>query len=450
MLETAADLVRLTQVGEAVKAQLGTNRSALSLTRMVSVSTAAAADVISIVAVSSDPSEAADVANAFAQQFILYRQEKDKATLRSAREQVKAQLDAMSEEQQASTSGMTLAEKIEELAVLEAMQTGGFETAQEATPPSSSFSPRTQMNAGIALIIGIVAGLVVSFLLHFADRRMKDEETIERELGVPVIASIPLIGKSRVGKNRSRENVSVGFSDANSPTLEAYRTLRSNLRFFEVTRPIKSVLVTSPLPREGKTVTTINLALTYAMSGFRVIVVEGDLRRPMLSEYLDLTGKLGFSNLLSGTHNTAEVAQVIDSGALLPRDLSVPGTEAATKPRLWKDILFIAAGPLPPNPAELLSSEACSNTIRQLAATCDYLIIDGPPILLVSDALELASKVDGVVLVARLRSTKIEEARKTRDGLEKMGIKPLGVVVAGVARSKSYYRRYGGYYNNAT
>ena len=206
-----------------------------------------------------------------------------KATLRSAREQVQAQLDAMTEEQQASTSGMTLAEKIEELAVLEAMQTGGFETAQEATPPTSSFAPRTQMNAGIALIIGIVAGLVVSFLLHFADRRTKDEDTIERELGVPVIASIPLIGKGRVGKNRSRENVSVGFSDANSPVLEAYRTLRSNTLLLEVTRPIKSILVTSPLPREGKTVTTINLALTYAMSGLRVIVVEGDLRRPMLA-----------------------------------------------------------------------------------------------------------------------------------------------------------------------
>ena len=145
------------------------------------MTTAAAADVISIVAVSSDPSEAADVANAFAQQFIVYRKEKDKATLRSAREQVQL-YDAMTEEQQASTSGMTLAEKIEELAVLEAMQTGGFETAQEATPPTSSFAPRTQMNAGIALIIGIVAGLVVSFLLHFADRRMKDEDTIEREL----------------------------------------------------------------------------------------------------------------------------------------------------------------------------------------------------------------------------------------------------------------------------
>ena len=141
---------------------------------------------------------------------------------------------------------------------------------------------------------------------------------------------------------------------------------------------------------------------------------------------------------------------MIDSGALLPRDVSLPGTEAATKSRLWKDILFIAAGPLSPNPAELLASEACSSTIRQLAATCDYLIIDGPPILLVSDALELASKVDEVVLVARLRSTKIEEARKTRDGLEKMGIKPLGVVVAGVARSKSYYHQYGGYYNSAT
>jgi len=444
VLATAADLVKLNRVADAVKDELGSNRSAQSLASMVTVSTATVADVISISAVSADPSEAAAVANAFAHQFILYRQETDKAILRSARDQLQAQLHAMSTEEQASTRGITLAQKIEELAVLESMQTGGFEMAQDARAPSAPFSPRTQMNAVIALAIGIALGLAVAFIVHFADRRIKDEETIERELGVPVLASVPLAGKGWNGKNGARSSLPVGFPDHGSSSLEAYRKLRSNLRFYEFEQPIRSILVTSALPREGKTVTTINLALSYAMSGLRVIVVEGDLRRPMLPEYLGVDNDRGLSNLLAGTNTIAEVVQMVDTGPLLPS--SVAPLDRGAKAGLGRDLLCITAGPLPPNPAELLASDTAADIIRQLGGLCDYLIVDGPPLLLVSDALELATKVDGVLLVARLRSTKLDEARKTRDGLEKVGIKPLGVVISGVSKPKSYYRRYGGYY----
>jgi succinoglycan biosynthesis transport protein ExoP len=446
LLTTAADLVKLNRVADAVKVELNSERSSQALKNMVTVSTASAADIINISAVSSSASEAAAVANAFARQFILHRQESDRATLRSAREQVQAQLDAMTPEQQSSTRGQTLAQKIEELTVLESMQTGGFEMAQEATPPGEAFAPRTQLNAGIALVLGLALGLAVAFVLHFADRRIKDEETIERELGLPVIASVPLTKGKWNGKNGERSSLPVGFLEPGSLALEAYRKLRSNLRFFEVTRPIRSIFVTSALPGEGKSVTAINLALTYAMSGFRVIIVEGDLRRPMLQEYLSLKGRLGFSNLLAGTHRISDVVQVVDTEALLPRDIAASGPTTAETPRLGRDLICITAGPLPPNPAELLASDVSGDVLRELGALCDYLIIDGPPLLLVSDALELATKVDGVVLVTRLRSTTIDEARKTRDGLDKVGIKPLGVVVSGVARPSSYYRRYSGYY----
>ena len=281
-LMTAAGLVKLDQVAERVKSNLGTSRSTRSLQNMVSVTASATADIISISAQSTSASEAANVANSFARQFVLFRQATDRATLQNARAEVQAQFDAMTPQEQASAGGLTLSQKIEELAVLESMQTGGFGMARVATPPSSAFSPRTRRNAAIALVLGLVGGLMVAILLHFVDRRMKDEETFEREFGVPIIASVPLVGRRASSKHKKRSRALVGFSDPGSPVIEAYRTLRSNLKFFEVNRRIKTILVTSALPREGKTITAINLALTLAMSGHRVIILEGDLRRPMI------------------------------------------------------------------------------------------------------------------------------------------------------------------------
>lgn len=451
-LTTYAQSVTLDTVAKAVKKELSSSRSVESLKSMISVTTSSTSNMLDISAQSADPREAANVANSFARQFILYRQQQDRSTLRTAREQVQAQLNGMTTREQSSTQGVTLAQKSEELAVLESMQTGGFELSQQATTPSNSVSPRVRLNTAVALFLGIVVGLVVVIILAFADRRMKDEDVVEREMGAPVIGSVPLTGASWKGRGKTRSRAPVGFSDLGSASLESYRALRSNLKFFEVKRPIRSILISSPLPREGKTVTTVNLALSYAMSGSRVIVLEGDLRRPMIQEYLGLNSNLGFSNLLAGTHTVSEVAQVVDVSSHVPfgsLPLSASPEEDGGRRVENTAILCISAGPLPPNPAELLASEACGSIIKELAGLCDHLIIDGPPLLLVSDAVELASKVDGVILVTRFKSTKIEEARRTRQVLEKVGIRPLGVVVSGVAKAKSYYNRYGGYYTSS-
>ena len=444
-LTTAAGLVKLDRVARMVQTDLGTPRPVSSLQGMVTVNASAATDIISVTAVSVSGSEAADVANSFSRQFILYRQEADRATLRGARTELQGQLDAMTPEVQASARGLTLSQKAEELAVLESMQTGGYEMAQEATVPASAFAPRTVLNGGIALVLGLVAGIVIAFTLQFADRRIKDDATFEQEFGTGVIATVPILGK-RWGSGRGRRSVApIGFADR-SPALEAYRSLRANLKFFEANRNITSILVTSALPREGKTITAINLSLSLAMSGSRVVVVEGDLRRPMLQKYLELKPGLGLSNILAGTHAVADVVQTIDTSAFFPPDKTGNPPDPTQRNLVKRNLLCIAAGPLPPNPAELLGSDRAAELLKELAALCDYVIIDGPPLLLVSDALELAKKVDGVLLVGRLRSTTIDEARKTCVSLRKVGVTPLGVVVSGATKAKAYQRRYGDYY----
>lgn len=444
-LSTGSSLVKLDTVATNVQQELASNRSILELQGMVSVSAVGETNIIKISAVSADPAEASAVANSFARQFIAYRQAADKQLLADARNQIAAQLAAMTLTEQSSASGSTLAQKVEELAVLESMQTGGYELVQEAQPPKSAYSPRIVRNTAVSVVLGLVLGLLVAFLLHLLDRRLKDEDMVQKEFGAPVLATVPRVGPRWNGKH-TRSSVPVGFGNGDHSAVEAFRTLRMNLKFFEVNRKIRSILVTSPLPREGKSVTTINLGLSLAMSGARVIILEADLRRPILPSYLGLREKPGFTSLLAGTHTLPEVIQTIDIQKMLPeRDLNKATTfepALVSKSKLH----CVTAGLLPPNPAELLSSAKTDEILKELSSVCDYLLIDAPPVLPVSDALELASKVDSVVLVARLFSTTTDEARRARQNLERIGVRALGVVIIGAPQTKAYYHRYGEYY----
>lgn len=445
-LTTAADLVKLDQVAAKVKEELDSPHSVASLRRMVTVRPNSAADIIDIVATSPDIGEPAEIANSFARQFIAYRQQADRGALATAREQLIAKLEAMTEDEAGSARGQTISQKVEELAVLESMQTGGFELVQVANAPAAAFNIHTKRNAIVGLLVGLVVGVIVAAFLQVLDRRLKDEEGFERAFALPIIATIPIVGRSWGGRGRRRSRAPVGFTGRAAGALEAYRSLRANLKFFQVDRALRTILVTSALPREGKTVTAVNLALSLAMTGSRVILLEADLRRPMLGQYLGLDGRSGLSDLLTGTQTVPEVIQVVEIDRLLPPHQQRGATTAKSGSLSQRDFLCIGAGPLPPNPAELLSLPRAEEVLRELASLCDYVVIDAPPVLLVSDAIELGKKVDGVILVGRLGSTRSDEARKMRQSLNRIGLKPLGVIVTGVTRAKAYYRRYGEYY----
>jgi receptor protein-tyrosine kinase len=444
---TAADLIKLEQVAQKVKDELDSPRSIDSLRGMVTVRPNSAADIIDIVVTSPKIDEPAELANSFARQFISYRQDTDRAVLAQARAQLTAEFAAMTQAEVTSPRGQTISQKVEELAVLESMQTGGFELVQEARTPLAPFNIHKYRNGAIGLVLGAVLGVMVASFRQVLDRRIKDEDGFEREYGAPVIASIPLVGHTWRGRRGRRSSAPIGFNAHGAATIEGYRTLRSNLKFFQVGRPLKNIVVTSSLPREGKSVTAVNLALSLAMSGSRVILLEADLRRPMLGEYLGLNGRMGFTDLLAGSARLDEVIQVVDTDRLLPgQELPVHPPSSSSQSLLRKDLLFVGAGPLPPNPAELLALERTNEVLRGLSAMSDYLVIDAPPVLLVSDAAELAKKVDGLIMVSRLQWTTTEEARRTRQTLERIGLKPLGVVVNGVRRARTYYQRYGLYY----
>jgi Mrp family chromosome partitioning ATPase len=444
-LQTGASLVKLEAVGQMVKDDLQSQRTVKSLLGMVSVVAQTDSDIIRISAQSPDPDEAAAVANSFARQFIKYRQEANRSILAAASEQVAAELAQMTPEELASDRGKTLTQKQEELGILQAMQTGGFELVQEASTPQSPVSPTPIRNAGFALVGGLVLGILLAFSVEYVDRRIRSEEEMEKEFGLPVLASVPMVGRRWASKRSKRSSSLIGFADSQSPFLESFRTLRSNLKFYQLDQNTQTLLITSGLPQEGKTVTAVNLAFSLALSGARVILLEADLRRPMLHQYLDLDTKVGVSSVLAGTSAFSESLQLVRVPDFVP-DPGLNG-DPPTGATMQKGILCMTAGPLPPNPAELISSPRMRELIVDAASHAEYVLIDTPPLLLVSDALNLADHTNGIIIAVRMRSTTIDEARDVRTMIQRSGSRALGLVANGVGRKRGgYYRgHYKGY-----
>ncbi len=446
-LQTGANLVKIDSVGQMVKDDLQSTRSVQSLLKMVEVVALKDSDVLRISVTSSSPEEAAAVADSFAGQFIRYRQEANRSILAAADEQVMAELSQMTPEELATEGAATLKRKHEELGILQAMQTGGYELVQQATIPETPISPRPVRNAGFALIGGLFLGVLLSFLVDYLDRRIKSEEAMEREFGLPVLASVPKVSRRWIHRSGRRSSDPIGFPELHSPFLESFRTLRSSLRFYQLDQSTQTLLITSGLPQEGKTVTVINLAFSLALSGVRVIVLEADLRRPMLHQYLGLDNRFGVSDVLAGTGTFRDCLQMVRVPDFVSRARDERGTSLGVS-TLQEGFLCMTSGPLPPNPAELLSSSRMGELIAAAAESADYILIDTPPILLVSDALNLADHANGVIVAARMRETRIDEAREVRTILERSGSRALGLVVNGVSKKRgAYYRgRYRGYY----
>jgi len=209
-----------------------------------------------------------------------------------------------------------------------------------------------------------------------------------------------------------------------------------------VDQQLRTMVVTSALPNEGKTVTAANLAYSLALSGRRVILIDADLRKPMLHEYMGLSNQVGLTNVLAGTHTLVEAMQLIEAETFVP---SSNGSNPALAADLQKNLYVLTSGPLPPNPAELLASKRMEEVLEGAARSAEVVVVDSPPLLLVADGLSLAKLADGVIIAARAGQTTTTEAAEANQLLARVGAKAIGVVVGGLKPSKSYYRQGYGY-----
>ena len=269
--------------------------------------------------------------------------------------------------------------------------------------------PPSKVNTfGMPVLLGAAVGLVGAVVLRLRDSTIADAEEVE-SLGLgPVLASIP---ESR----SSSATPLVLDDDTGSAKAEAFRQLRTNLRFLDAQKPLGLLLVTSGGEQEGKTLTAANLGLLLTAAGSRVLILEADMRRPALSTLFGLEQHAGLSDVLSARAEYKDVKQTWG------RD----------------ELSILSSGPPPPNPSELLSSPKMRSLLKQLKADYDAVVIDSPPVLPVSDAIVLSREVDGVLVVARTGRTKRADVQRASKSLEMVGARVLGTVLTFVPSKKS-------------
>lgn len=284
-----------------------------------------------------------------------------------------------------------------------------------ATYNDSPVVPNTLLNIIIAAILGLLLGSALALIRELLDTTVNSLDEMEDVIDAPVMASIgvdPAMDKKPLLSDLR------GFS----PRGEAFRMLRTNLQFLDLDSDPKSLVITSAVAGEGKTTTSTNLAVALAQAGRRVLLVDGDLRRPRVAGVLGLESKIGLTTVLVGRTQLEDSIQRHEGSG----------------------IYFLACGPTPPNPSEILQSRATHDLLRRLRDQFDAVIIDAPPLLPVADAAILATAADGAIIVARHGKTKKDQLKASAQRLDQVGAKLFGVVVNMIPKrfANSYYYYY--------
>ncbi len=333
-----------------------------------------------------------------------------------------------------------LLEKLKEAGVTAGLRSNNIRPVDEARVPTAPAEPDVPRNLAFALALGITTGIGLAFLLEGIDNTVRTPEQAQTISALPSLGMIPLgskLGPEASGGQRlmlasSKEAVElVAQVRPQSQMAESYRALRTCLLLTSVGAPPKVILITSALPQEGKTTTSINTAIVLAQKGTRVLLIDADLRRPSIHRTFGMGPKVGLSNVLTGS---ATLQQAIVRSPLLPT-LSV-----------------LPAGTPPPNPAELLASPNMKDVLAELREQYDHIVLDTPPTLSVTDAVVASTRADAVVLVIRSGQTTRQALRRARDILLQVNAHVSGVLLNAVDLTSAdyyYYYEYQGKYGQA-
>ena len=299
---------------------------------------------------------------------------------------------------------------------LETTSQGGVQARviDPAVAPNRPIRPRPILDTTLGALLGLGIGVALALALESLDKSITLPDQASAAFGAPVLATLPR-------QRRLQSEPLIALEGATSSAGEAYRSLRTSIRFLEIDRNLSTILVTSAGAGEGKSTVTANLAIAVAQAGERVIVIDADLRRPRLASLFGLEEGPGLTSVVFGRSTLRD--------ALRP----------------WRGtVSVLPPGPLPPNPSEVLGSEAMANVLREAAELADVVLIDAPPLLPVTDAAVLSTLVDGTVVVARWARTETSDAEEARFTLEGVGASVVGVVLNAVRgrRAPGYYREY--------
>jgi capsular exopolysaccharide synthesis family protein len=439
-LQTQVELVKSNAVLKLAAKELGL-ASILELRKSLSVELLENTQIVEIRVQHERPDEARDWANEIASSYIKFRRERALETSLFAGESIARDVEAVksriteidtqsedpartaplkAERERAVAQLNALEAQLQVLPDAEAVRRGGGTVISEAETPTVPVRPRMGLNLAVAMVIGVILGLALAFLAENLDDRMKNPEEVEERIGAPVLGYIPLVKEWDHTNQSTVASESATASDA----AEAYRTLRTNLRFVALERPIQTLLVTGAVAEAGKSTCAANLAATLAWGGDRVVLVSADLRRPSVHKFFRVSNSRGLVNAL---------------------DPSFPLEQALQRNEI-PNLRILAAGGLLPNPTEVLASKRFGQILTQLKGLSDYVVIDAPPVLGLGDSSALASRVDGILFVVRTGTVTKREASHAAEQLRKAGGQIIGCLLNAVEPENGYGYYYHYYY----
>jgi tyrosine-protein kinase len=429
--ETQARLASVPAVAERALTEAGVaDRSAEQLLDQTDISASADADVLTFTVEDGDPDRASKLATALARAYIAYRQEVDTAAIHRALGEAQARLDQLEGlGQQDSAIYSSLADKVELLQTLEALQTSNAFLSKPAEE-AAKVSPKPVRNALLALVLGALLGTGLAFLAETLDTRVRSATEISAALRAPLLGRLPEPPRLVSGDDQL-----VTIADSAGGQAEAFRVLRTNLEFVMLERAIRTVMVTSAVAEEGKSTTVANLAVAMARAGRHVVLVDLDLRRPSLSRLFQLSSEPGLTDVALGRAALEDaLTPVVVSG----------GTGSSWRPSrngggVPGVLEVLPPGPLPPDPGEFIATSALREILASLAERADIVLVDAPPLLGIGDALVLSGKVDALVLVARLNAVQRPMLVELRRVLDSSPAVLLGFALAGAELEEEYY-----------
>ncbi len=318
-----------------------------------------------------------------------------------------------------------LLQRMKQAGVSAGITASNIKVIDPAEVPGGPYKPNVKMNLLLAMVVGLFLGVGLAFFFEYLDNTIKTPEDVEQVLRLPSFGMVPELSYEK--KKRSEKGAFypvelVTHGHPKSVLSEAYRNIRTSILLSFSEKPPKKIVVTSANPFEGKTTTVINTAIALSQTGAQVVVIDGDMRKPRIHKIFEEDGEngTGLSNYLSGI---AELKTIV-------KKTEVP------------NLYYIPAGPIPPNPSELLGSKLFATMLQTLSLKFDHVVLDSPPVLGFADAAIISSAIDGVILVAAGGKTPKETLQHAKEALQQVNAKILGVVINRVDIQKSYY----GYY----
>jgi succinoglycan biosynthesis transport protein ExoP len=328
-----------------------------------------------------------------------------------------------------------LMEKYEEVKITEAGQLGNVKIIDQSFVPSTPIKPNKKKNVLFALLVGIGIGLVFTVFTEYLDTSLKEPKDVEEHIGEPALGVIPNINHrefiQKYGDNGHvtdlRQLLLTHYAPRSSVS-EAYRSLRTNLQYFNHEKPLKSLLITSTIAKEGKSTIVSNLGIIFSQRGLKTVMIDADLRKPVLHKFFNVDLKGGLTDLI--INHDMPVSKVIKKTSI-------------------ENLHLLTAGSIPPNPTDLLESNRMKTIQKMLEDEFDFALFDSPPIMVVTDAVVLSRILDGVLLIVETKKAKRDAVRAAKGIIEHVGGRLLGAVLnkARFSRMDHLYGGYPGYYH---